>query len=130
MSKGKIVSDILVRPLSDVLVSIGKGIADTQIALDRNSADTQIFIENDDILSTYGLSATWYHMPEVELELKLALSIHEETMLDADISKANIFGVPLDASYTRNYDYDVMGSSLLRVKIASIPPPSTLETEP
>lgn len=130
MSQGKIISDVLVRPLSDVLVSIGKGIADTQIALDRNSADTQIFIENDEILSTYGLSATWYHMPEIELELKLALSIHEETIVDADVSKAKIFGVPLDASYTRNYDYDVKGSSLLRIKIASIPPPSSLEAEP
>jgi len=129
LSQGKIVSDALVKPLSDVLVSIGKGLADTQIALDRNSADTQIFIDNDDILSEYGLTATWYHMPEVYLELKLALSVHEETELDTKISNAKIFGIPLDASYTKNYDYSVEGSSLLKIKIASIPPPSKLETE-
>lgn len=117
----------MVKPLSDVLVQVGKAVAETQNALDRNSADTQIFIENDAILSLYDMRATWYHMPEVNLELKMSLSMHEETK--GGITIPQIFGAPIDASYVTNFDYDVAGSSEIKVKIVPIPPPSMLETK-
>lgn len=108
---------------------MGKAVAETQKALDRNSADTQIFIENDEILGQYDLRATWYHMPEVDLELKMSLSMHEETKLDTGISTPKMFAAPINASYVKNFDYDVSGSSEIKVKIVPIPPPSALEIE-
>ena len=104
--------------------------AETQNALDRNSADTQIFIENDAILSLYGgvlKERKGINMPEVNLELKMSLSMHEETK--GGITIPQIFGAPIDASYVTNFDYDVAGSSEIKVKIVPIPPPSMLETK-
>ena len=124
-----IVTDTLIKPLSDVLVQVGKAIAETQKTIDRNSADTQIFIENDEILSQYDLRATWYHMPEVDLELKMSLSMHEEKKLDTGVTTPKILCAPINASYVRNFDYDIAGSSQIKAKIVPIPPPSLLETE-
>ena len=102
---------------------VGRSVAEAQRELDRNSADTQIFIENDEVLSQYDLRSTWYHMPEIDLELKISLSLHEDTK----ISVPQLFGATLDASYAKKYDYDVEGSSQIKVKIVSIPPPSSME---
>lgn len=129
MSEDTVVTDALIRPLSDVLVQVGKAIAETQKALDRNSADTQIFIENDEILGQYDLRATWYHMPEVDLELKMSLSMHEEQKLDTGITTPMILCAPVNASYVRNFDYDIAGSSEIKARIVPVPPPSVLETE-
>ena len=128
MPEGKIVSDALIKPMSDILTSIGKSIAEAQREMDRNSADTQIFIENHEILSQYDLRSTWYHMPEIDLELKISLSLHEETDLDTHVSVPQLLGATLDASYSKKYDYDVEGASQIKVKIVSIPPPSSVET--
>jgi hypothetical protein len=127
MPDTEIISDALIKPLSEVLLSVGKSIVETQHALDRNSADTQILIENDEVLSQYDIKATWYHMPEIDLELKMSLSVHEKTNIDTQISIPVLMSSPLNASYTKNFDYDVAGSSLIKVKIVSTPPPSTLE---
>jgi hypothetical protein len=123
----EIISDALIRPLSEVLLSVGKSIVETQHELDRNSADTQILIENDEVLSQYDIKATWYHMPEIDLELKMSLSVHEKTNIDTKISIPLLMSSPLNASYVKNFDYDVAGSSQIKVKIVSIPPPSSLE---
>jgi len=111
-----------------VLVHVGRSLAEAQRELDRNSADTQIFIENDEVLSQYDLRSTWYHMPEIDLELKISLSLHEETDLDTQVSVIQLFGATLDASYAKKYEYDIEGSSQINVKIVSIPPPSSMET--
>jgi hypothetical protein len=126
MPEGKIVSEALIKPLGDVLMHIGRSVAEAQRELDRNSADTQIFIENDQVLSQYDLRATWYHMPEIDLDLKISLSLHEEIDLDTKVSVPQLFGATLDASYAKKYDYEVEGSSQIKVKIVSIPPPSSM----
>ena len=123
----EIISDALVRPLSEVLLSVGKSIVETQRELDRNSADTQILIENDQALSQYDIRATWYHMPEIDLELKMSLSVHEKTNIETQVSVPILMSSPLNASYVKNYEYDVAGSSQIKVKIVSIPPPTQLE---
>lgn len=127
MSEGTLVSDALIRPVEEILIKVGRAVAETQKALDRNSADTQIFIENDEVLNQYDLRATWYHMPEVVLELKMSLSMHELTKTDVGVSNLVLFGAPINASYVRNFDYDVAGSSQLKVKFVPIPPPSVVE---
>jgi hypothetical protein len=76
------IEEVLVRPLGEVLARVGEGVAQAQRAMDLNSIATQTLIDNDPVLSEYGLQATWYHMPEVTLELKMSLAMKRETKTD------------------------------------------------
>ncbi|MDP2215699.1 MAG: hypothetical protein Q8J68_00185 [Methanolobus sp.] len=120
------IEEVLVAPLSTILSEMGRSIAQTQKALDRNSIDTQIELSTDEALKEYNLEATWYHIPEVDIELKMSLTMKYETELD---SKNRIRGykpvlnaAPLNASYKSLNSYAVEGSSILKAKIVSIPP--------
>ncbi|TQD25450.1 hypothetical protein FKV42_09105 [Methanolobus vulcani] len=105
---------------------MGKSIAQTQKAMDKNSIDTQIELSSDEVLKDYNLEATWYHLPEVDIELKMTLSMSYEEEKD---SKGLVRGykrilkaAPLNASYKSLNSYDVEGSSVLKAKIVSVPP--------
>lgn len=122
------IEEVLVSPLSTILSEMGKSIAQTQRALDRNSIDTQIELSTDEVLNEYNLEATWYHIPEVDIELKMALSMKYEEERD---SKNRVRGyrpvlnaAPLNASYNALNSYAVEGSSVLKAKIVSVPPSS------
>lgn len=127
------IEEVLVSPLSTILSEMGKSIAQTQRALDRNSIDTQIELLTDDALQKFDLEATWYHIPEVDIELKMALSMKYEEERD---SKNRIRGykrvlnaAPLNASYKSLNSYDVEGSSVLKAKIVSVPSSSRIAEE-
>jgi hypothetical protein len=120
------IEEVLVSPLSTILSEMGKSIAQTQKAMDKNSIDTQIELSSDEVLKDYNLEATWYHLPEVDIELKMALSMSYEEEKD---SKGRVRGykrilnaAPLNASYKSLHSYDVEGSSILKAKIVSVPP--------
>lgn len=121
-----IVEDVLVEPLEDILLHVSRGIAQSQLELDKNSLATQIMIDNNKDLSEYGIKATWYHFPEVDLELKMALSLHgisETENGSVKAMKLKIFSAPINAAYKNTFDYDVTGTSTIKAKIVSIPPP-------
>jgi len=123
------IEEVLVRPLADVMARIGQGVADAQRAMDLNSIATQTMIENDPVLSEFGLEATWYHMPEVDLELKMALTLHREDVIKGKKvvrRRHRMYAAPLNASYKNTFDSDVSGASLIRAKISSIPPPTRI----
>lgn len=127
------IEEVLVSPLSTILSEMGKSIAQTQSALDRNSIDTQIELSTDEALQEFDLEATWYHIPEVDIELKMTLSMKYEEERD---SKNRIRGykrvlnaAPLNASYKSLNSYDVEGSSLLKAKIVSVPSSSRIVEE-
>ena len=126
-TKTKIV-EVLIEPLSKVLAYTGKAVAEAQLALDRNSINTQILIENHEVLKNFDLRATWYHMPEVNLELKMSLSVElqEEETRKGKAWKKTLFSAPLNASYQRSFDYNVAGASTIKAKIVSLPPPREL----
>lgn len=129
----KLINEVLISPLSKIIREVGTSIAETQKALDRNSLNTQLEIENDEILSQYDIQATWHHIPEVELELKMALSMSYEEEKD---SKGKVRGyrpvlcaAPINASYKSLYEYNVEGASTLKAKFVSIPPSVQLMKE-
>ena len=57
------------------VAALGKGISDAQRALDANSIQTQEALDSDPIASRYGLQASWYQFPRVELSLRLAVTV-------------------------------------------------------
>jgi len=121
------VDEVLVRPLGEVLARLGEGVAQAQRAMDLNSIATQTLIDNDPVLSEYGLQATWYHMPEVTLELKMSLALKRETVTDQSgrprISKLSVLAAPYNAKVQNTLALDVQGTSTVKVRIVSIPPP-------
>lgn len=125
LKDGEEIEEILITPLSRFLGEVGRAVAETQLALDRNSIKTQIEIDEVKALSEYDIQAAWYHIPEVDLELKMSLTIKLEEERDSKNRirsyKPVLNASPLNASYNSLYSYDVQGSSCIKAKIVSIP---------
>ena len=51
------------------------------------------------------------------------LAIRYAKLDKKDIAIYKIYAAPMNAAYKNSFNYDVAGTSLIRVKIVSIPPP-------
>ncbi|MDQ1252501.1 MAG: hypothetical protein QG646_1622 [Euryarchaeota archaeon] len=131
LKDGEEIEEILITPLSRFLGEVGRAVAETQLALDRNSIKTQIEIDEEKALSEYDIQAAWYHIPEIDLELKMSLTVKLEEERDSKNRirsyKPVLNASPLNASYNSLYSYDVQGSSCIKAKIVSIPAASRLK---
>lgn len=119
------IEDILIDPLERVLSLVGQGVANAQRAMDLNSVATQTLLANDPVLKELGLEATWYHMPTVEVELRLSLSLRREDQIKDNklvARKFRMYAAPFNASYQNSFGSEVSGTSQIRAKIVSIPP--------
>ena len=124
--------DIMAESLGDVLLHVGRGIAEAQVALDRNSLATQVLIDNDETLSQTGIEATWYHFPETTIELKVSLSMHwekEKRPGRPPVWRKVLYAAPQNASYRNLFRYDAASTSVVRTRIVSVPPATTIEAE-
>ena len=125
-------TEVLIEPLAEILKHVGRAIAETQEALDRNSIATETELADNREELGYDLHATWYHLPETDIEIKMSLSMHweEEKKKGKTVAwKPILSAAPLNASYKNLFDYDVAGTSVLKAKIVSIPPTGALPTE-
>jgi hypothetical protein len=129
----KVISEVLVNPLAKIIAEVGKSISETQQAMDRNSIDTQLAIDNDEILSQYDIQASWHHIPEVELELKMALTMkYKEEKDSKGVVRGylpKLFAAPVNASYKNLHEYDVNGASIIKAKFVSVPPSNQIVHE-
>lgn len=119
------IEDVLVHPLEEILTRIGQGVANAQRALDLNSIATQTLLSSDPVLKEYGLEATWYHMPEVVLEMKMTLTLRREDQVKDNkvvLRKLRMYAAPFNSSYQNMFNTEVSGVSQIRAKIVSIPP--------
>ena len=124
------IDDVLISPLEQLLFQVGRGVAKAQQELDIHSLQTQALLENDPVLSEFGLQATWYHMPEVELEMKMALTLRYEDSFENNqfrFRRLRMYGSPYNAAYQNNFKAEVSGTSQLKAKIVSIPPQRSSE---
>lgn len=130
---GGAIREILIEPLGEILKYMGRAIAETQRALDENSIATETELAEVREKIGYDLHATWYHIPETDLELKMSLSMQWEEEKEEEgkppVWKPMLYAAPLNASYRNLFDYDVTGASVLKAKIVSIPPASTIARE-
>jgi len=130
---GEEIEEVLITPLSKLLGEVGRSVAETQWTLDRNSIRTQLEIDNDEAMKEYDVQAPWYHIPEVDLELKMSLTVKFEEEKDSKNVirgyKPVLNAAPLNASHNSLYNYDVRGSSCIKAKIVSIPASSKLRED-
>ena len=114
-------SVVLVSPLARLVRELAAGVAQAQRELDQAAIDTQKNLARDHPeLEQIGYQVTWYHMPEVEVEMKVA--VHYESEEQAPSRGARVLLAPFNAKYSRSYNYVAEGASKLRFRIVPIPP--------
>jgi hypothetical protein len=124
--------DLLSSPMQAVITALGVGIAQAQRELDRYAIETQREINEDPLLSEYGLRATWYQMPRTDLELTTAIAMEEQTDIEGPevlrpYGLRQIHLQPINAFYANQFDYDVQASSKIKLAIVPVPPPAAEE---
>jgi hypothetical protein len=125
-------------PIEDLIVALGQGLAQAQQALDQNSIQTQETIDSDPVLSQYGLQATWYQFPNVNLQLKMSLTMTQDqpnttssSAVKAAVSPVAVTGPlriiaqPISASFQSQFNYDASAATQVNVTIVPVPAPNS-----
>jgi hypothetical protein len=136
--------ELLNVPLPEMVTKLALGIAESQTKLDLNSTEVAKFMSTttvalpdiadttktkDFALISLGFFPGFYQFTEASIEVKMAITM--TTSADVSIgvtAKAGFgcFSASVNASYSSKYSYSVDGSSVLRVKLAPVPPPQIL----
>lgn len=127
-------------PVGDLIAAVGRGVAEAQRAMDHASlsALTEIYSRGDGLLGELqriGYRPTWYHIPEVETTLQIALTISGnrgngagEGPAGAGIpSRIKLYAAPVDASYSNRYNFQLQAGSTVKFKVVSVPPSNLAE---
>jgi hypothetical protein len=122
-------SEVFSAPIQGVIAALGRGIAEAQTALDRGSVQAQDEIDADPQLASLGMQATWYQLPRVELELKLAMTMSEEgapprarAIGKGFFKPVKLIAQPVSASYQNRFNYDVQAASTIKLTVVPVPP--------
>jgi hypothetical protein len=118
--------EILIVPLEELVQKIASSVAKSQVELDNSFLNTQKNIKTQyKELSDIGYVAPWYHMSVVDVELKMSLH-YEKSGESTSGNKFKPFWTPYNAKYKSNFSYDAEGTSILKIKFASTPPPISI----
>jgi len=121
--------EVFSAPIEGIIVAMGKGVSEAQSALDHNSIKSQEALDADPVLSRLGLQATWYQMPHVELQLKLAMAVTEDKPAPPSapsaqaVSKFRLHAQPVSAAYQNHFNYNVQAASTITLSIVPVPAP-------
>ena len=128
------VLDALSVPLGDLIASIGRGVAEAQRAMDTASlAALRDIYESDEglfrELQRIGYRPTWYHIPEAEGQIQVALSVSGDTTTSSPgtPSRVKLYAAPLDAGYTSRFNFNLEASSSVKFRIVPVPPSTAAE---
>ena len=110
---------------SEILTELGKGLEQTQRELNSHSVEVQNIILKNKELADYGLNATWYTMPEIQLKLLMEYSINEKTTMEGTIKRTQkkIGIIPSNARFDILFESERKHESSLIVKFKQVPPP-------
>ena len=131
-------------PFDEMIASMGTGIAEAQRKLDEISfeitkmmsgteAKYRIRLSDSADARTYsllelGFAPTFYQFVDTVLEVKVAFSMSSETSnTGSERGKYQAKSTPVDATYSNRFQYPVEGSSVMRTKLVTVPPPGLLE---
>lgn len=104
--------------LSEYLIEIARGVAEAQQILDENSIESAKKLADEDLARQWGISATWFRIPEVEVELKLAFDLRGPSAGD-DSSRLTCTSV--NAMYQNTFAFGINAASNLKARIVAIP---------
>jgi len=121
-------------PIESLIIALGQGIADAQKALDNNSIAVQQSIDTDPVLSQYGLQATWYQFPSVNMQIKMSMSITQDNQSQNSPSVAGspllpgrfrIIAQPVSASFQNQFNYDANAATQINLTLVPVPAPKS-----
>jgi len=117
--------EVLIAPLEAIVRKIAASVAEAQLGLDEAALETQKKLKDKyPELAEVGYIPTWYHMPEINVELKMVMHYEEEKEEAArGKGKYRALWAPFNAKYKSNFTYEAEGTSSLKLKIVSTPPP-------
>lgn len=123
-------------PMGDLISNVGRSLAEAQQALDAQAIENfrRIYTEDGGQLAALrelGYRPTWYHIPELTAEIKVALSIssRRESSSDGYTQRTpRVYAVPTDATYTNRFDFNLEASSKIAFRIVPVPAPEALES--
>jgi hypothetical protein len=127
--------EVFSAPIEGVIVALGKGIGQAQSDLDRASLANQAALDADPTLSGLGLQATWYQIPRVDLQLKLALTVVAEGETSGagptgprppvilPTKGLRLIAQPVSAAFQNHFDYNAEAYSTVNLTIMPVPPP-------
>ncbi|NOK21985.1 PASTA domain-containing protein [Corallococcus carmarthensis] len=118
--------EALSAPLGALISAVGRGVAEAQRELDAATIEQirELYASDEDLaveLQRIGYRPTWYHIPEAEAEIAVALSITSEERSEGR-SRLKMYGAPLDASYTNRFAYSLTAQSRLKFRVVPVPP--------
>jgi hypothetical protein len=129
--------DALSAPLGALIAAVGRGVAEAQREMDAASiaALQEIYASNQGLfleLQRIGYRPTWYHIPEVESDLQIALTVTgQETQGGAAAtgsSPVRLYAAPVDAGYASRFNFSLQASSRVRFRIVPVPPSTAADT--
>lgn len=118
--------DALSAPLGDLIAAVGTSVASAQRDIDLATINNlqAIYESSEDLyreLQAIGYRPTWYHIPEAEAEISMALTVTGSYDESTGKSKLKTYSAPVDAGYSGRYNYDLKGASKLRFKVVPVP---------
>jgi hypothetical protein len=127
--------DALSAPIGDLIAAVGRGVADAQRAMDEASlaALAEVYGRSDGLLGELqriGYRPNWYHIPEVESELQIALTLSGERSRGGQggaAGRLRLYAAPVDAGYASRFNYQLQAASRVKFRIVSIPPSNAAE---
>jgi hypothetical protein len=125
-------------PLPALIERFGTAIANAQLDLDRHSieiahellkpiAEDGAFAGRSMI--ELGFAPTFYHFTETTITARVAFSSTQSTEISVGGSIGvgfSVFSASVNASYSNKYSFTAEGSSEIRTRIVSLPPPTPL----
>jgi hypothetical protein len=132
-------------PFEEMIASMGAGIAEAQRKLDTISFEIAKLMSGADekyrlklganersySLLELGFTPTFYQFVDTTLEIKVAITMSADKSTTPGASAQGVIrtkGTPVDATYANRFQYPVEGSSVLRTKLVTVPPPGLLES--
>ncbi len=135
--------------LDEASLRVAEMMSGTRVDRDGNGnaidppVDTTVLFNGERLsMMELGFTPTFYQFIDTIIEVKIAIKMTHEVASTTTIKGERktsrlVFGngrldysvttVPVDATYSAKYNYSVEGSSLLRTKLAPVPPPPMLE---
>ena len=99
-------------PVEEILASVAGSVVKAQQVMDEQSLASEVRIREQELDKNFGLSANWYTIPELDLELRLAFEVGNRGEVKTQM---------VDAEYQSKYGFDLKASSLLQSKIKAVP---------
>lgn len=129
--------ELLEVPFPLLLGQAAEAVAQAQAQLDESSMRLQAQLDQltaaaiadagdeRNGLARFQVDATWYHIPEVEIDVRMSLTmkLEEETRSDGRrVVRPRLRSVPYNVTTSRQTELEASGTSSVRARIVSVPP--------